>query len=257
MADPEFPAEEPAPRRRTVVKSTPRAIPLIHPTLVHPTPALATMIPEEVARRLRVLPVLVSGGSTLWLAMEDPSDEAALAECARVTRMNARAMAASGDEIRASFHRWYGGAPPRPSQSPKPPPVAPPPRARQISVLELDVTEVVQASIPPPPMAAPDPPPPPAAVLVVQGFAGLADACREAFEGRDVSFHEADLVEAAEVARALAPFAIVLPEDVFAFDPFAFESLAVSTRALLVTASGAGAPHLRPVLTTAHKRLFG
>ena len=216
------------------------------------------MLPEEVARRLRVLPVLVSGGSTLWLAMEDPTDEAALAECAQLARLRTRGMAASGDEIRASFHRWYGGAPPRPSQSPKPPPVKPAgPRARQISVLELDVAEIVQASIPPPGHTPVEPAPAVAAVLVVQGSPELVAVCRDALDGRSVALREADLADAARIARELAPFAIVLPEDVFAFDPSAFEALALSTRALLVTARDADAPHLRPVLTTAHRRLFG
>ena len=223
-------------------RATARAIPLIHPTLVHPTAALAATIPEEMARRLRVLPVLVSGGTTLWLAMEDPGDEAALAECSAASKMRARAMAATGSELRASFHRWYGGSPPRPSLPPKPP------TRRRVSVLELDVAP---PSIPAPVLA------PPAVVLVVQGLPALAESCLLAFVRENVVVQEADLVTAARVAREVSPFAIVLPDEVFSFDPFAFEALALSTRALLITVRDAEASHLRPLLATAHRRLYG
>ena len=84
-------------------------VPLARPALIHPRPELIRLIPEEVARSRRLLPVAIvhaSRGLTLCLAMEDPTDREAIAACVALSNMRVRPMVAASDELRASYHRW-------------------------------------------------------------------------------------------------------------------------------------------------------
>ena len=214
----------------------------MHPSLVQPTPELIDAIPEPIARRFELLPVLLSDGPrgrTLWIVTADPSRADALEACARASGLPVRAMSAPLEEIRSSFHRWYGGAPPKPA--------TPPPR-RPISILELEAVSV--ETVPP------SPPKRAATVLVVQASSAFARACREAFAAESVEVREIDLLEAGNAARDLTPFAIVVPDDVYHFDPTAFSTLATGARALLITAESADASHLAPLLKTAFRSFF-
>jgi hypothetical protein len=341
------------PVRMAEVLASELGMPLVRPSLLQPAPTLVSLLPEETARRLHVLPVYMTEGrgrAALWLAMEDPTDQSAIDECAATARVRIRPMVAPGDELRASYHRWYGGPAPMPAKPP-PPPQAPP----RESVVELDDAELEDAersSLPPassssdtgsaaaaqaaptaaaappnaaaappdaaesPPAAAAPPapaaappataanpptaaeaPPAPApgtggapslmppsavpatqrdapaesaplsvaslsaghgtpAILVVQAPAAFVSACREAFPGDPVEIRLVDLREASRVARDVHPFAIVVPDEVYQFDPEGFSTLALGARALLVTALDEHATHLRPLLWTARRRLF-
>ena len=94
----------------------------------------------------------------------------------------------------------------------------------------------------------------PACVLVVQAPDALVNACARPFDGENVIVRQATLLDLEGSVRALSPFAIVVPEDVYEFDPDAFLMMAVTARALLVTAS-ASSTHLEPTLKTAYRRL--
>lgn len=268
-------------------------IPYARPSLLSPIPALAEVIPQEVARRLRVLPVLLSGegpSAALYLAMEDPTDGTALAECRHLAGRPVRPMVAAGHELRGSYHRWYGGPPPKPLIPPAS--LAPPAQKgpkRAISVLELDAADLedsqdeIPVAVPAVPDDVPtdrqtlsdiptDPgfhvdlhdatPPLPAAteaalvppsVLVVQGTEKLAAACREAVRTHDAEVRETSLLHASRTAKETRPFAIVVPSHVYEFDPDAFYELSLAVGALLVAAEE-GDAHLEPLLRTAVAR---
>jgi hypothetical protein len=220
-------------------------VPLARPALVHPRPELARLVPEDVARSRRLLPIAVvhtPRGATLCVAMEDPTDREAIAACVATSSMRVRAMVAAPDELRANYHRWYGGVPPRP-------PTRPPPVVIKPSIVAVSALSPVESA----PAVAPRPVSP-SCVLVVQAPDALVNACAAPFDGENVIIRQATMLDLEGSVRALAPFAIVVPEDVYEFDPDAFMMLAVTARAVLVTAS-VGSMHLEPTLKTAYRRL--
>src|SRR5260221_4906023 len=103
-----------------------------------------------------------------------------------------------------------------------------------------------------------------AAVVVAAPGALLLSACREAIRyGVAARIEVADVKGAATHVAATRPFAIVIDEDVFAFDPREFEALARDVGAELVTvpsASSRGAvlgwllPKLSSALKTWERR---
>jgi hypothetical protein len=229
-------------------------LPLVHPSLIQPKRDVIEALPEELARRTRVLPVLLVRRAekvTLWVAMEDPTDHGALEECSVAAGAVTRPMVTSGEELRGSYHRWYGGPAPKPA----PPPPAPPRRAK--SVLELDITELEEAEETNPNKIPTERPKRNPYVVVVQATPALVTACRGAFSDDSVEIKEADLLDASRVVREVGPFAIVVPDDVYLFDPTAFCTLALSARALLVTTRDDDATHLEPILKTGHRTVFG
>src|SRR5690606_25692416 len=68
-------------------------------------PAIALVRPE-VARRLRVVPLLVSGGSVA-VAMEDPGNDDALSTLDFLCRQRVQALLATPREIREAIARHY------------------------------------------------------------------------------------------------------------------------------------------------------
>ena len=78
-----------------------------------------------------------------------------------------------------------------------------------------------------PSMAAP-------AVLVVSCPSDLVARCAEAVESLALALQECGFVAAATTAAERRPLAIVMTEDVYAFDPEAFDALARDVRASLV-----------------------
>jgi hypothetical protein len=78
-------------------------------------------------------------------------------------------------------------------------------------------------------------PQPLATVVVVGGPKGLIDAARTAAQvAANAKLYMAELPDAANVVATCRPFAIVMSEDVYAFDAVEFEALARDVNAALI-----------------------
>lgn len=78
-------------------------------------------------------------------------------------------------------------------------------------------------------------------VVVVGGPRELVDAVRQAAEvAASAKVETAEIANAATVIATFRPFAIVMSEDVYAFDPVEFDSLARDVRATLFKIATAG-----------------
>lgn len=71
-------------------------------------PRFKNIIPENVARKYKVIPVKVEG-STLYIAMSDPNNIIAIDEITRLTKKDVIPMLISNDEFLAAFNKIYGG----------------------------------------------------------------------------------------------------------------------------------------------------
>ena len=236
------------------------------------TPALLALVPREIALRWNVVPVYLrtaKGSSSLYVAIDDPTDEAALAAIAAASEMNVKPMVAAASEIHAALVAFYGAdlaepqaprpaAPVKSAAKPPPPVRAAPPKpaarapmsAPPISLApdeeEADVIAEAHA-----PIAALRH----AIVLVVQAPNAFTQACRAAALAVDARVEVADLMMAAGLASAHTPFAIVVTDDVYAFDRHGLNGLALDTNAVLVVWSeDLEARQLQPLLKTALAR---
>lgn len=129
---------------------------------------LLNRLSREIADKYCLIPIFVrhvkGQGETLYVAMDDPTNEGALHEVARLAGLPARPMIASASDIRSAIRVYYGeasGAAPMIEVPPPPTRVDPPVATRE------GKPERIEAAPPTPPTPTqPDPPrshPPPAA----------------------------------------------------------------------------------------------
>ena len=91
--------------------------------------------------------------------------------------------------------------------------------------------------------------------LVVNGGARFCAACREASFNVGADLDEADLTMASGLAHAHRPFAIIVTDDVYAFDRQRLNALAIESDAfLIVWGDDIEAKQLEPLLQGALKR---
>lgn len=124
--------------------------------------SLLNLVPRETADKYCLIPIFVrrvrKQGETLYVAMDDPTNELAIQEVARASALPVKPMIACPSDIRAAIRVYYPseGQPPTasaPQLAARPvPPVGPPVTAPAASVAP---------SPPPIPAAKPAPPPPP------------------------------------------------------------------------------------------------
>ncbi len=99
----------------TQILSNQLAIPWVSLQRIEFTRDLLNMVPAEVANRLCVIPIYmrrVRAAETLYVAMDDPTNEPALIELAATTGLPVKAMVSSPSEIRHAIRVYYlGGAP--------------------------------------------------------------------------------------------------------------------------------------------------
>ena len=115
---------------------------------------LLDLVPEELAEQHCLVPIFVrrvrGQGNTLYVAMDDPSDERALAAVQQYAGIPVRAMIAPPSDIRAAIHAYYGaGVGLTPSMAPG----AKPPRGAQAA---LDTVQTNLATVT---LSVPSPPP--------------------------------------------------------------------------------------------------
>jgi type IV pilus assembly protein PilB len=82
---------------------------------------LLDLVPHELAEKYCLVPIFVRRvrglGETLYVAMDDPSDEAAQREISQASRLPVRSMIAPPTDIRAAIRVYYGGGNDSPSLS--------------------------------------------------------------------------------------------------------------------------------------------
>ena len=90
---------------------------------------LLNFVPREVAEKYCLVPVLhrksKKGGEQLFVAMDDPTNDLAIEEVAKVTNITVKPMIAARSDIRAAIRVYYHGetsAPAEPAQVPPAPP---------------------------------------------------------------------------------------------------------------------------------------
>ena len=128
---------------------------------------LLNLVPHDIADRFCVVPIYVrhvrNQGDTLYVAMEDPSNEDGLRACREHSGLPVRAMIAPPTDIRAAIRVYYGAAPAAPPPITEPaPPIAP-----SEAVAEQPATEREPSAPPAPPepdavVSKPEPEPEPA-----------------------------------------------------------------------------------------------
>jgi type IV pilus assembly protein PilB len=97
--------------------------------------SLLNLITREVAERYALVPIFVrrvrKQGDTLYVAMDDPTNEAALAEVSKTAGIPVRPMIACPSDIRSAIRVYYLGGEATPGTAPLAPPVPPPPAKRE------------------------------------------------------------------------------------------------------------------------------
>lgn len=105
--------------RLTQVLSNQLSVPWVALERIEFPVELLERIPGELADRHSVIPIYVRNvrgrGATLYVAMDDPTDEQALREVAQAASMHVRPMIAPPSELRRAIEQRYFGAPGRKS----------------------------------------------------------------------------------------------------------------------------------------------
>lgn len=96
---------------------------------------LLNRVPKEVAEKHMLIPVFVrhvkGQGETLYVAMDDPTNESALAELAELINLPVKPMIASESDIRSAIRAYYGTPADAPPASVAKPPLPPARQARK------------------------------------------------------------------------------------------------------------------------------
>lgn len=93
---------------------------------------LLNLVPRDVAERFCLVPIYVRHvrgvGQTLYVAMDDPTNQAALAECQSFSGLPVRAMIAPPTDILNAIRVYYGGGKPKATAATDAPPPSRPSR---------------------------------------------------------------------------------------------------------------------------------
>jgi len=142
---------------------------------------LLSRVPREIAEEHCLVPIYVrhvkGSGETLYVAIEDPTNDEALAAASRAASLPVRPMIASPSDIRSAIRVYYGGTasgeaepstpslpelvPPQESKPREPPPLPPKrqPNAKSTLPQANDTGAHALASAPGPVAPIPQPPP--------------------------------------------------------------------------------------------------
>lgn len=225
-------------------------------------PEVVRLLPEEIANEHNLIPVhlrVVSDRSVLYVATDDPTDDVALAECSAAVGMPVRPIVAISSEVRAARARIYGtqeGEGPKTEATPDHNQPASPfaPTERPIS------SQTRKNPTPPPlgiaPKTAPIPKDDflhrPPTVLALNAPAGFLTQCRAAVLGLGAAFVDGGILRAGELVTEYRPCAIVVTDDVYAFDRSALNRLALDNDAhLIVLSEDVDGRQLEPLLAGA------
>ena len=121
--------------------------------------SLLNLVPREIAEKYCLIPIFVrrvrKQGETLYIAMDEPTNEAAIEEVHQAAALPVKPMIACPSDVRAAIRVYYlGEAAPAPPPSPTAAPQPPPTPASAMATPALASPASVQAGRPP------GPPPP-------------------------------------------------------------------------------------------------
>lgn len=241
-------------------------------------PELLELLPASLAMLHHVVPVHLKldhdRGDVLFVATDDPTQEEALASCAEHAGMPVRAVVAAPDDLQAALARYYGapgdptlgmsaGAAPPAALEPmgdamaavarKLPPL--PARTANANAPELDDDDLLVelATDPPPPTTEPAPRRP--VVLVVSPPRELLRECRLAASPLGVLIAATDLASLRTAIEEHSPLAVVVTDELYAFDRVAFARLSLESGSpLVIWSDELDAEYLEPVFATALRR---
>lgn len=230
------------PEQLAQVLSQQLSCPWISLARVEIPPNVIALIPKTVAEEFHVVPVYMrttNGVKTLYVATDDPTDEDALAECAFSASMKVRPMVAVTSDVAAALAKFYGIGDAKPAPPPKPAPPAsrvtlpeiPPSVAKTPEPAEdIEDVELVPASTDKP---VPKPARTPKVITLNAPERFLAQ-CKQAAQSLGAEVIDAKLVDAASALEEHRPCAVVVTEDVYAFDRATLNRLALDIDAVLV-----------------------
>lgn len=127
---------------------------------------LLNFVPREIAEKYCLVPVLhrksKKGGEQLFVAMDDPTNDVALAEIAQATGITVKPMISARSDIRAAIRVYYhgeSGEPAQGAQAPPPPPSPKPvaPKAEARVPKTIPPEELIEEAPPSAPPSAPAP----------------------------------------------------------------------------------------------------
>ncbi|HEY3819133.1 MAG TPA: hypothetical protein VGL81_18320 [Polyangiaceae bacterium] len=132
--------------------------------------SLLNLVPRETAEKYCLIPIFVrrvrKQGETLYVAMDDPTNEGAIQEVSRAAALPVKPMIACPSDIRAAIRVYYPGEGPAAvlAVAPAPPPSHPgaaAPPSGAVPPPPPPAPSVPKLAPPPPPMRAPEPVPEP------------------------------------------------------------------------------------------------
>lgn len=211
-------------------------------------PDVLALVSEDLALEHGIIPVhrrVTGGRATLYVATDDPTDEDALAACAAHAGLPVRPLVAITSDIRAALARYYDGPPV--NAVPQPPVVDMAIEAAKRSAPSTPVrrTTTMMAPAVIPAMArrpdhenglvdekAPERRGP--TVLVLNAPPGFLTQCKEAVAPLRARLIDGGISRAGELVVEHRPCAIVVTDDVYAFDRSGLNRLALDNDAHLV-----------------------
>jgi hypothetical protein len=220
-------------------------------------PEVLSLLPRSLALEHAVVPVhlrMYKGHKVLYVATDDPTDDVALDECGMAAKMAVRPMVAVSVEVRAALARFYGGelpatpVPPKVAAKPAAPPI---PRSKRKSIREsIDETEILEIEEEP---AAPEKRAP--TILVLNAPPAFLAECTESAKSLSATLVDGQIGAAGELVEEHRPCAIVVTDDVYAFDRSGLNRLALDNDAhLVVWSEEVGGRQLEPLLAGAISR---
>ena len=225
-------------------------------------PEVLAALPRELAIEHGLVPVhlrVSKGQQMLYVATDDPTDDVALADCSAAAGMPVRPMVAVSGEVKAALSRVYGiELPPDSKVGPAPPPAAPaakpkppplPVRKVETAPVAIGHEEVVELA--PAKSVAKRAP----TVLALNAPDGFLTQCRAAVTSLGATLVDGAIMRAAELVIEHRPCAIVVTDDVYAFDRSGLNRLALDNDAhLVVWSEEVDGRQLEPLLAGAIDR---
>jgi hypothetical protein len=211
-------------------------------------PAVLSALPREVAIAHQVVPVYVRAvraNKTLYVATADPTDAVMLDECSRAAKMTVKPCVALISDVREAMTRLYNLPPERPPLPSRHSASVPPPSSGE-RVDDVEVVELVDTT--PAELQR-------ASILVLTAPERFLAQCKAAADVLGANVVEGTVGEAAERVAQHKPCAIVVTEDVYAFDRNGLNKTALENdAALVVWTEDAESKQLEPLLDSAVKR---
>jgi tRNA A-37 threonylcarbamoyl transferase component Bud32 len=193
-------------------------------------PEAVETLPRDLALKHHMVPVHLrasKGATALYVAMDDPTDDVALAEARVRTGMAVKPMVALVTEIRAALERLYRASP---ASQPLSRPAKPPPPKKTLPPSDaLEEIELLEEALPPSGRAQ---------VLIVDPSERIVRAVRSAFAEIGVECRTVQVSDLARTVEQCAPALIVVDDGTYESARAGVDKVALGTDARLVVASG-------------------